>query len=133
MTNYIPANKEDRLQLEENNILYKEIFDRRSLGRCDECEHINSNICKTCAHNSDTDIRELKISEISVKDIRRAKKFSNRPKILKRFINGGKCPCCDPSKNWTKTLIAYFSSDSGLKLGECVAKFCPICGRNLNE
>lgn len=135
MTNYIPADKEVKLQLENNNPLYNEIFDRRSSGRCDECEDLgHTNLCSQCAHNLDTEIKTINMSEISVGKIRRAKKFSERPKVIKKLFGEGKCPCCDSSRGWTRTLIAYFSDkDANLKLGECIAKFCPICGKNLEE
>ncbi len=135
MTNYIPADKEARFQLEKVNPLYRELFDRRAEGHCDECDDLGHNrLCFSCAHNSETDVSVLSISEVSIARIRKAKKFSKRPKILKTFFGNGKCPCCDSSKGWTKTLIAYFSSsDSELKLGQCVASYCPICGKNVEE
>ena len=135
MTNYIPADKEDKLQLEESNLLYKEIFDRRASGRCDECDDIgHENLCSRCAHNSDSDIKTLNMSEISIKKIRKAKKFSERPKILKKIFGDGRCPCCDPNKGWTKSLIVFFSNlDAEIKLGNCIANYCPICGRNLEN
>ncbi len=137
MNNYIPANKEDKLALEEDNPLYIELFDRRAKEECSSCDNIGRiNLCSSCAHNYDADVVISKFGSIkNISKFRNSKLLKDRPKVIKKLLSLGSCPLCDtPKHNWSGELVAYLSDTKGnLVLGNMSAKFCPICGKSLQK
>jgi hypothetical protein len=123
MSNYVPSNDYDCLDLVQQSSLYSEVLQRRVDAGCTNCVHSESD-CSDCRNNPNINQMPRMMDEF--RDIKEFKNHKFRSTLLKLFHT--KCPICQNEK-FVGLKAIYMKK--GLRSTDVDMNFCPLCGRVL--